>query len=154
MLWVVVSFIVAMVLDSIALGAAIQPFNPPWTLMVLIYWCWIIPARVGPFTGFCVGLLLDTLSAGLLGLRALGGALVGYLANKLRPVFNRSTLAQQTLMVWGQVLVYKALVGWIQTLFGPGNLGLVYWASSLVVLVAWPLVFTILKELTPIRRRI
>lgn len=154
MTWVVVSFFAGLVLDSIALGEPFQAYNPPWTLMVLIYWCWIIPKRVGPFTGFCVGLLMDVLSAGTLGLHALGGALIGYVAHKLRPAFSRASLAQQTLIVWVQVLAYKAVVGWIQTLFGPTELGPAYWLSSLVVLVAWPLVFTVLKELTPIRRRI
>lgn len=152
MLWVVVSLVVALVLDSLSLGAALQPFNPPWTLMVLIYWCWIMPRQVGPFTGFCAGLLLDTLSAGVLGLHALGASLVGYLANAMRRVFNRSPLWQQAFMAWGLILVYKAVVGWIQSLFAAAGLGLTYWASSLVVLAAYPVVYTLLKELTPIRR--
>jgi len=151
--WLLVSFFIAMTLDTLALGQPLQAYNPPWTLMVLIYWCWIMPQQVGPFTGFCVGLLMDTLSAGTLGLNALGGTLIGWVANKLRPAFNRATLARQTVMVWMQVLAYKALVGWIQSLFGPASLGLSYWLSSLVVLAAWPLVYTLLKELTPVRRR-
>lgn len=150
----VVSFFVALVLDSIVLGEPFQAYNPPWALMVLIYWCWTIPKRVGPFTGFCVGMLMDVLSAGALGLHALGGALIGYMAHKLRPAYSRASLAQQTLIVWVQVLGYKAVVGWIQTLFEPTELGPAYWLSSLVVLAAWPLVFTVLKELTPIRRRV
>lgn len=151
---IVVSFFAALVLDSVVLGEPFQAYNPPWTLMVLIYWCWTIPKRVGPFAGFCVGLLVDVLSAGTLGLHALGGALIGYAAHKLRPALNRASLAQQTLIVWGQVLAYKAVVGWIQSLFGSAELGPAYWLSSLVVLAAWPLVFTVLKELTPIRRRV
>lgn len=154
MAWVVVSFFLALVLDSIALGESFQAYNPPWALMILIYWCWFIPGRVGPFTGFCVGMLMDVLSAGTLGLNALGGALIGYVAHKLRPAFSRAPLAQQALIVWVQVLAYKAVVGWIQTLFGPTELGLAYWLSSLVVLAAWPFVFTVLRELTPIRRRV
>ncbi|MGA8258756.1 MAG: rod shape-determining protein MreD [Arenicellales bacterium] len=151
--WVVASFAVALVLDSISLGNTFQPFNPPWTLLVLIYWCWIIPARVGPFTGFCVGLLLDTLGAGVLGLRALGCALVGLLANRLRPLFNSSSIGQQVVIVWGLVLVNKAVVGWLQTLFSSQELGLEYWISSLVAVPVWPLVYTLLKELTPVRRQ-
>lgn len=154
MIWIVVSFFLALVLDSIALGEPFQVYNPPWTLMVLIYWCWITPRRVGPFAGFCVGLLMDVLSAGILGLNALGGSLIGYVAHKLRPAFNRTSLGQQTLMVWGQILGYKAVVGWIQSLFATVDLGPAYWLSSLVVLAAWPLVYTLLKELTPIRRRV
>lgn len=151
--WVVASFAVALVLDSISLGSALQPFNPPWTLLVLIYWCWIIPRRVGVFTGFCVGLLLDTLSAGVLGVHAFSAALVGFLAGKLRPLFGSSTMGQQLVMVWGLVLVDKAVVGWLQSLFAVENLAVVYWLSSLVVVLAWPVVFALLKELTPIRRR-
>lgn len=151
--WIVASFVVSLVLDSVALGEALQPYNPPWTLLVLVYWCWIVPARVGPFAGFCAGLLLDTLGAGVLGLHALGGALIGYLANRLRSVFNTSPLWQQALMVWGLVLVYRAVVGWIQSLFGAVEFGMTYWMSSLVVLLAWPLVYALLKELTPIKRR-
>jgi len=154
MAWVIGSFFFALVLDSIALGEPFQAYNPPWTLMVLIYWCWLMPRRVGPFAGFCVGLLMDTLSSGILGLNALGGALIGYTAHKLRAVFNRSSLAQRTLMVWGQVLAYKAITGWIQSLFSPGSLGLTYWLSTLVVLVAWPLAYTLLKEVTPVRSRV
>lgn len=154
MAWVILSFVVALVLDSISLGAALQPYNPPWTLLVLIYWCWILPARVGAFAGFCVGLLLDTLSAGVLGLHALGAALVGYLANLLRPIFSTASLSQQAVVVWGLVLAYKAVVGWVQSLFGPVDLGITYWLSSLVAVLAWPLVYALLKELTPIKRRV
>lgn len=153
MAWIVLSFVIALVLDSVSLGAALQPYNPPWTLMVLIYWCWIVPARIGVFAGFCVGLLLDTLAAGVLGVHGLGAALIGYLANLLRPIFSTATLWQQAGMVWGLVLVYKGVVGWIQTLFGPMNLGMTYWLSTLVAVLAWPIVYTLLKELTPIKRR-
>lgn len=151
--WVALSFFVALVLDSVSLGVAFQAFSPPWTLLVLIYWCWVLPARVGPFIGFCVGLLLDVLSAGLLGLHALGASLVGLLANRLRAVLGRSTLWRQALIVWGMVLSYKAAVGWIQSLFATTELDLVYWASSLVAVPAWPVVYTLLKELIPIKRR-
>lgn len=152
--WVILSFVVALILDSVSLSAALQPYNPPWTLLVLVYWCWILPARVGVFTGFCVGLLLDTLGAGVLGLHALGAALVAYLADVIRPVFSTAGLWQQTVMVWGLVLVYKGAVGWIRTLFEPMSLGGTYWLSSLVVVLAWPIVNTLLKELTPIKRRV
>jgi len=154
MTWVILSFIVALVLDSISLSAALQPYNPPWTLLVLIYWCWILPSQVGSFAGFCVGLLLDALSAGVLGVHALGAALIGYLANLIRPVFGTASLWQQSVMVLGLVLVYKAVVGWIQSLFGPVALDMTYWLSSLVVVLAWPLVYALLKELTPIKRRV
>lgn len=152
--WVIVSFIVALVLDSLALGAELQPYNPPWTLLVLIYWCWILPARIGAFTGFCVGLLLDALSGGTLGLHALGAALIGYLANLVRPMFATAGLSQQAAVAWGLVLVYKAVVGWVETFFGPVSLGMTYWLSSLVAVLAWPLVYVLLKELTPIKRRV
>lgn len=154
MAWIVVSFLLALVLDFIALGETLSAFNPPWTLMVLIYWCWIVPGRVGPGVGFGVGLLVDTLSAGVLGVNALGGALVGFLANKMLAMFSRSVLWQHAVMVLGLVLVHKAVVGWIQSLFDPGGLGMTYWLSALVVLPVWPLVYTLLKELTPIRRRV
>jgi rod shape-determining protein MreD len=154
MAWVVFSFVVALILDSISLGEELQAYNPPWTLLVLIYWCWIIPGRVGPFTGFCVGLLIDTLSAGVLGLHALGGALIGYLSNRLRPVFSTASLWQQAAVVWGLVLVYKAITGWVQSLFGVVDLGMTYWLSSLIAVLAWPLVYALLKELTPIKRRV
>lgn len=153
MAWVILSFMVALVLDSVSLGAALQPYNPPWTVLVLIYWCWILPTRVGVFTGFCVGLLLDTLSGGVLGLHALGAALVGYLASLLRPMFRTSALGRQAAMVWGLIMVYKVVVGWVQSLFGPVSLDMTYWLSSLVVILAWPLVYALLKDLTPIKRR-
>jgi rod shape-determining protein MreD len=153
MAWIILSFIVALVLDTVSLGDALQPYNPPWTLLVLIHWCWIVPARIGPFAGFCVGLLVDTLSGSVLGLHALGTTLVAYLAGLLRAIFSRATLWQQAIVVWGLVLVYKAVVGWIQSLFGPVNLGMTYWFSSLVAVLAWPLVSALLKELTPIKRR-
>lgn len=154
MAWIILSFFVALVLDSVSLGPELQPYNPPWTLLVLIYWCWLVPTRVGTFAGFCVGLMLDTLSAGVLGLHALGAALVGYLANVVRPIFATASLSQQALVAWGLVLIYKAVTGWIQNLFGPVDLGLTYWLSSLVAVPAWPLVYAMLKELTPIKRRV
>lgn len=153
MVWVIVSFAVALVLDSVSLGATFQPYNPPWTILVLIYWCSVLPKEVGPFWGFVVGLLMDTLSAGVLGLQALGGALIGYLANRVRPLFNSAPLWQQAVMAWGLVVVYKAAVGWIESLFASSNLGAAYWISSVVVLAAWPLAYALLKELTPIKRR-
>lgn len=154
MTWVILSFMIALVLDSVSLSAELQPYNPPWTLLVLIYWCWILPARVGVLTGFCVGLLLDTLSGSVLGLHGLGAALVGYLASVLRPMFRTAALGRQAVMVWGLIVVYKVVVGWVQSLFGPVNLDMTYWLSSLVAVLAWPLVYALLKDLTPIKRRV
>lgn len=152
--WVILSVALAMVLDAVALSPAVQPWNPPWTLLVLVYWCWTLPDRIGTFAGFCVGLLVDAMHGGLLGLHALAASLLAYLATLARPVFSAASIGQQTIVVWLLVLVYRLAAGWLASLSGEVNLGWTYWLSTLSVLFAWPLVYTLLKELTPVRRRL
>lgn len=146
--WVIVlSFIIAFVLTSIPLPAWLEPFHPDWLCLVLIYWCIALPQRVGMGTAFMLGVLQDVARGALLGQHALALVVVAYVSLKLHRRLRLFPLWQQSLSVFVLLAIEQILVSWVNGISGypPSNLG--YLAPALSGMLAWPLVFILLRDL-------
>lgn len=152
MLIIALSFAVALVFEVIPLSVGFQVYNPPWVALILIYWCWYAPSRIGVVGGFLVGLLLDVVKVEPLGLNALALALIALLACRLRVILRPLPILQQSVAVLVVVLIFKFVVGLIKDLVSVTNLGIEYWLSTIVVFLAWPLIVFLLKEITSLNR--
>ena len=98
MIAIILSFIVAFSLPVMTLGPAYPFSHPPWSILILIFWCWHAPSKVGVLAGFFVGLLLDVVKVETLGLNALGAALIAYLACRFQ--FQLRPLPPPLLLPW------------------------------------------------------
>lgn len=150
--WVVpLTLIVALMLVMVPLPDAAEPFRPDWVTMVVLYWAIALPPRFGLTVPWIAGLLLDVARGSLLGQNALGIVLVAAFAIREHQRLRVFPVAQQAVVVTVLLLVKQALVLWISGMAGraPDNLWL-YFASPLLTLVFWPVVFVLLRD---VRRR-
>lgn len=145
------TLLAALVLVMLPLPEPIAPFRPDWVALVALYWAFAIPQRFGVLTAWLAGLLVDVALGTLLGQHALGMALITVIALNMHQRIRLAPITQQALFVVGLLLLKAALVLWISGLSGtaPDDLWL-YFAPPFVGLIAWPLVFVILRDL---RRR-
>lgn len=146
--WVILlSFIVALFLDSVALPLWADRFRPDWLALVLIYWCMALPQRVGIGTGWFMGLLLDAAKGALLGQHALGLAVVAYLVIRTYRRVRVFPLWQQALSVTTFLLFEQLLMFWINGMIGYPPRDWWVLAPALSSVLFWPWVFIILRDL-------
>jgi rod shape-determining protein MreD len=145
------SLIVSLMLVMVPLPEPAEPFRPDWVTMVVLYWAIALPPRFGLALPWIAGLLLDVTRGALLGQNALGVVLVAAFAIREHQRLRQFPIAQQAVVVTLLLLVKQALVLWISGMAGraPDTLWL-YFASPLLALVFWPVVFVLLRDL---RRR-
>lgn len=143
---IAISFIVAFVLMLLPLPNWATIYRPDWVALVLIYWALAVPDRVGAGVGWVVGLMIDVVNANLLGLHALGLALVGYLTNRFHLRTRMFPWWQQAVAVLVLLVIYRGTVGWLRGLSGPMQLDSGYWMPCLAGMFVWPWLFVILRD--------
>jgi rod shape-determining protein MreD len=149
--WVIViTFVVAWLLEIMPLPDWVVSFRPEFPAMVLIYWCMALPQRVGVGIGWSVGLVLDVLRGALLGQHALGYAVMAYLALKLHRQIRVFPLWQQALTVMVFIALHQLLVLWVLGMIGQSQGSFSYWLPTLSSALLWPWMFGGLRG---VRRR-
>ncbi len=141
------TFIVALLLQIIALPEWAEAARPEWMAIVLIYWCIAIPERVGIIIAWLAGLTLDVAHGALLGQNALTLAITAYLAIRLHQRIRLFPMWQQAVSILLLVTLHLMLVLWIKGATGQSIETLAYWLPAVTSMLAWPLVFTILRGL-------
>ncbi len=141
------TLLVAMALRIVPLPETLASFNPDWVLLVLIYWSLAVPERVGVFTGFVIGLLIDVLTGRLLGQNALIYALICYFVVKLHKRIRHYPIPQQSLFVFFCLLLACLLTYWIENLQATHSFSLNFWFPVVSGSLFWPVVFLLLHSI-------
>jgi rod shape-determining protein MreD len=145
--WVVAgSFLLAFLAASIPLSGWVGWFWPDWVAMVLIYWCLALPYRIGIGTGWLVGLLVDVGRGALLGQHALAFATLAYLTLQTHRRIRVFTPWQQAFSVLVFLLIEQVLVFWISGVIGYPPRDGWYLAPAVGGMIAWPLLFVVLRD--------
>lgn len=85
------------------------PGSPDLLLVVIAFWCIHEPSRIGMFTAFVFGILMDVHDAGLLGEHALAYTLVAYGAIVLHRRLQRFDLLSQAIHMLPVFIVAELL---------------------------------------------
>lgn len=144
---ILLSFAVAFILTMLPIPDEYIIYRPEWLTLVLIYWCLALPHRVGVFTGWAIGFLLDIHLDSLLGLHALTLSVVAYLCYKLHIRIRLYPLIQQSLIVLLLVTLSQMLVLWINGFTGHAPSDWSYWLPSLTSMLVWPWVFYLMRTI-------
>jgi rod shape-determining protein MreD len=145
--WIVTaSFAVALVLTVLPVPQWADPWRPSWVTLVLIYWCFALPQRVGLVTGWGLGLLLDALRGTLLGQHALTLSVVAFLSLRLYQRVRVLPAWQQGVSVFLLVLLERALALWVAGVQGVSTQAQAVWAPAITSTLLWPWLFVVLRD--------
>ncbi|MDQ7072700.1 MAG: rod shape-determining protein MreD [Gammaproteobacteria bacterium] len=133
-IFLLLTIVVSMILMIVPLPDAIRPFRPEWVLMTLLYWAMALPERVGIGFAWVVGLLMDVMLGGALGILAFSYALVIYLILNFHLQLRQYPLWQQALIVMSLAL----LVSIIKVIFSPAVASWAIWGPALTSTLIWP----------------
>lgn len=144
---ILLTFLVALLLQIVALPEWAQSIRPDWVTLVLIYWCIALPERVGVTIGWLAGLMLDVAHGTLLGQNALTLAIVAFLAIRLHQRLRLFPLWQQAVSALLLVALHLMLVLWIKGAIGQSSETWAYWLPAVTSMLVWPPTFIILRGL-------
>jgi rod shape-determining protein MreD len=138
---IVITIIIAMLLMLLPLADNLRFARPEWVLMTLIYWALALPQRVGVGYAWSVGLLMDVLMGGSLGVEAFSYAFVIYLILRFHLQLRQYPLWQQALSIMTFVLLVN-----IPAVVMTANITSWYvWLPALTTTVLWPIVYAFLR---------
>jgi rod shape-determining protein MreD len=143
---IVVTILIALLLDILPLPAGVVWLRPMWSLLVVIYWVMALPYNVNVGLAFIVGLMLDLLSGSVFGEHAFAMVVIAYLVVKLHQRIRVGSFLQQMLVVFLFLLLYQAIIFLIQYIIGQIPHSFLYWSSSIISAILWPWVFIILRD--------
>ena len=142
----------AMILRVMSLWPDLDPYNPDWIALALIYWSMALPERFGVFSAWTVGLLTDVLTGRLLGQYALIYALVVYFSIKEHRRLRQFPMLQQCVFVLLCLLGSQSIIFGTESMQAGNRFTLEFWCPVLSGTLMWPLVFAALRYIRVLAR--
>ena len=134
----ITTYILALVIDTMALLGYSMPLVPPMTLFVLLYWCANFIDRTHLFTAFILGVLADTLYQTTLGAHALIYVILTFFMIRHRLRFKTYPVWQQAFSIALYMLLYQILVAlFFSPVLDNGHFVL-FWSMPAISLITWP----------------
>lgn len=149
---VFVTIVVAFVLTLLPMPALLDMARPYWVALVLIYWGLETQDLMPLGLAFAIGLILDLLSASLLGLHALSLVVIIYLVTRFRARLRFFPPWQQALSVLGLLVNDRIILLWIISLRGEPLPSLDFWLPPIVGTLLWPWLFLLLDHYRGVMR--
>ena len=143
---IVASFVVAFMLTALPLPDWAVPWRPAWVALVLAYWCLALPPRIGVFTAWFTGLLLDVMHGSLLGQHAFGLAAVAFVVVMYHQQIRVYPLFRQALVVGSLIFIYSLSMLLIYNFLGSMRYGYDYLLAAITSALLWPWVFIVLRD--------
>jgi rod shape-determining protein MreD len=147
---IVGSFLVALLLAIYPLPAEMAWARPEWVALVLVYWTVALPERIGLWTAFVVGILVDGFEGNLIGQSAFSLSVVTYTVLLTYQRLRMFAAWQQAFFVFILIGVHQLLVNWVQSLLGVSTGNLKFLLPAVTSALIWPWLMIFLRGL---RRR-
>ena len=144
---VFLTIVAAILVSLLPLPDMLLPFKPYWVALVVIYWSLETHDIISLGQAFLIGLLLDILSGGLMGLHALSLVIMVFLVQRFRSRLRFFPPWQQALSVLGLLANDRIILIWITALLGESLPTWRYWLPPLVAMFLWPWLFLLLDRL-------
>ena len=139
---IIASILIAMVLMIIPLPDSIRNLRPEWVLLTLMYWALALPRSVGVGCAWVVGILMDILLGGVLGVLAFSYALVVFLILRFHLQLRQFPLWQQALSLMSFILLVHIVTVSMTSLSANW---LVWFPAAATSTLLWPFVHVILR---------
>jgi rod shape-determining protein MreD len=140
------SLLVALVLMILPLPDWVQIYRPNWIALTLIYWSMALPKRVGLWSAFFTGIILDTSLGTLLGQHTLALVIIIFINLSFYQRIRVLALAQQAIYVFVLLLIEQVVVAWVEGILGRPTPLLAFFGAPFVGMLIWPWVFVVLRD--------
>lgn len=141
--WVILlSFILSLILTLLPFPEGMKFFRPDWVLLVLIYWMMALPNRVGIGTAWILGIVMDVMSGGIIGVTSLVYALIAFLILSFHLQLRQYPLWQQGIWIF-LLIFFNQLVLVVKIMGAVDWYG--WWLPAVSSTILWPIVFAILR---------
>lgn len=141
------TFLVALMASIMPLPLSVDTFRPDWVLVVLLYWCLALPARVNVISAWVMGFILDVLLGSTLGVHAGAMAVTVFIvAGNFQKIRNFSVW-QQALIVGVLSALYHLIVFWLQRFLTDAVFLPSYLYPVFTTIVLWPWAFLLLRKI-------
>ncbi|MDX1452511.1 MAG: rod shape-determining protein MreD [Oleiphilaceae bacterium] len=144
---VVLSFLLAAILELLVLPDVVSSLRPEWMVLCLLYWLLRHPEKVGIATAVAVGLVLDCLAGSYFGLHMLATSIVSYLVLAMQQRLKMFPMAQQSLIVFFITGIHLMVVYTVRAVMSVSDGGLEYLWQALTSALIWPLVMVFYDRL-------
>ena len=144
---IVLSFIIGLILMILPLPDWVQIYRPHWVALILIYWSMALPKRVGLWSAFFIGLLVDTAQGTLLGQHAMALVIIVYININFYQRVRVLALAQQAIYVFVLLAMIQVVVAWVEGIMGRPVPILAFFSAPFIGMLIWPWVFVILRDI-------
>lgn len=141
------TFVLGLIISVLPLPPAWQLWKPEWATLVLIYWCMMLPHRVGVFSGWLLGLFEDILLGAILGQYALALSMVAYFSYRLQTRLRLYPVLQQSLLIMLLIALQQMLILWVRGITGESHISYSYWLPTLSSTLIWPFVAFFLSKI-------
>ncbi len=125
----------------------VQIYRPHWVALILIYWSMALPKRVGLWSAFFIGLLVDTAQGTLLGQHAMALVIIVYININFYQRVRVLSLAQQAIYVFVLLAMIQVVVAWVEGIMGRPVPILAFFSAPFIGMLIWPWVFVILRDI-------
>lgn len=141
-----ITFLVALIFQTIPWPGMMDLFRPTWLLLVLCYWVLALPHRVSVGSALVLGVIWDVLIGSTLGIRGMMLSIVIYMVAMNFLVIRNLALWQQSLLiilfsVMLELLIFMGEYLVHDVVFNPLSL----W-SALINGILWPWLFLLLRR--------
>ena len=143
----------AVLLSLVPLPGVLTPFKPYWVALVVIYWSLETQDTISLGMAFAIGIVVDILSASLMGLHALSLVIMVFLVQHFRSRLRFFPPWQQALSVLGLLVNDRIILIWITALLGEQLPTWKYWLPPLVGMAFWPWIFLLLDRVRAMTRQ-
>lgn len=143
---VALSFLFAFCCMIIPINPVYKWLRPDLVTLVLIYWVSNLPNMFGVIFAFGIGLLFDLMSGMLFGAMGLTLAIVAFLTTSLRLRLRIYRPWQKFIIIMLLVAASQLIRLWIQIIIGHPPATFLYWLSSIISALTWPLVNSVLSS--------
>ena len=143
---IVLSIIIALMLQIMPMPSVADIYRPDWVLLVLSYWTLALPNRVNVGVAFINGLVLDILLGTSLGVHSFAISLTIYVLAANYQRLRNYSVWQQAIMIGVMTALYNLIVFWLQHLLTDIFFLLDYLWPVITSMVIWPWIFWLLRK--------
>ncbi|MBS0395505.1 MAG: rod shape-determining protein MreD [Proteobacteria bacterium] len=137
----------ALVLSAVPLPHVVDLLRPDFVLLTIIWFALMLPRAGGLATAWGAGLALDAFRGVVLGENALAFVVIAFIVHRFHLRMRMYPLRQQTLVVFGLLLLFQFLLFWIDGVTGHPVTAWVRWLPVATGTLLWPVLTGFLDRL-------